>query len=101
MDFLTMNIDDIIKWCTANNQVEWLKATANSTTSYKAYPRIKVKTTEGKIISKVDKTQQPEIKQHPITFIELKTKFVEKFMPELAPKAKDKKPSFHDKIKNL
>lgn len=28
MDYKTMTIDDIIAWCKANNQVDWLKAKA-------------------------------------------------------------------------
>lgn len=96
MNFKTMRLDDIIDWCKANNQVEWLKATANKTSTMKVYPRVRV---DGKIIT--DRTAEPTIKEVPITFIELKMAFVEEFMPEIAPKAEPKKPTMYDRIKAL
>jgi hypothetical protein len=72
-----MNIQDIIDWCKANDQVDWLKETA-------ATP----------VTSKSGNT-------HQITFIELKIAFVEKFMPEIAPEKKVKKPSMYEIIANL
>ena len=105
LTFKEMKIEDIISWCKANNQVEWLKATAAKQTEYKAYPKVTttVTTEDGKTkkVTKIDKSQPYTIKTHPITFVELKAEFIEKFMPELAPKAKAKKPSFHADIANL
>lgn len=40
-------------------------------------------------------------KNNKITFIALKRAFVDKFMPEIAPKAKPKKPTMVDIIANL
>lgn len=96
MNFKTMRLDDIIDWCKANNQVEWLKTTANKTSTMKVYPRVRV---DGKIIT--DRTAEPTLKEVPITFIELKMAFVEKFMPEIAPKAEPKAPTMYERIKAL
>lgn len=77
MDYKSMKIDDIIDWCKANKQVDWLKNEAAKT-----FP-----TAEGKTRN--------------ITFIELKLAFVHKFMPEIAPKAKEKKPTMYELIAQL
>ena len=74
---------DIINWCKANDQVAWLKETAE-----KEYP---VK----------DKETGEEVGKRKITFIELKLAFVREFMPAFAPKAKEKKPSMYDLIASL
>ena len=76
MNYQTMKIEDIIEWCKANNQVEWLKETAS-------------------------KTYSTEKGERRISFIELKIEFVKKFMPEIAPKAQNKKPSMYELIKAL
>lgn len=76
MNYQTMKIEDIIEWCKANNQVEWLKETASKT-----YPC--------------------EKGARKISFIELKIQFVKKFMPEIAPKAQSKKPSMYELIDAL
>jgi hypothetical protein len=41
-----------------------------------------------------DKTQQPTIEERPISFVQLKKDFAEKFMPEIAPKKNKKKTMF-------
>lgn len=97
MNYKTMKIDDIIKWCQDNNQVEWLKATAAQEVTVKQYP--KVKNEAGKMVA--DKTAKPKYVKAPITFIQIKKAFCEKFMPELLPKAKAKKPSMYEIIKGL
>lgn len=76
MDYKKMTLDDIIAWCKANNQVEWLKATAAKT-----FP-----TEEG---------------TRKITFIEIKRAFAAMFMPEIMPKAEPKQPSMWDRINAL
>ena len=98
MTYLTMKIEDIIKWCQENNQVEWLKKEAAKKVEVKVYP--KVKNEKGKMVQ--DKTQAPiGTKEVNIPYVELKNNFVNKFMPELAPKANAKKPSMYDMIANL
>ena len=76
MDYKTLKIDDIITWCKANNQVEWLKAEAA-------------------------KTFPTEDGTRAITFIEIKVAFARKFMPEIMPEKKEKKPSMFDLINAL
>lgn len=92
MDFKTMTIEDIINWCTANNQTAWLKAKAAEKVACKVYPKVN---------GKADKTQAPVTEMRKITFIQIKTDFVNKFMPELAPKAANKKKSMYDLIAEL
>lgn len=96
LDYKNMTIDDIINWCVENNQTEWLKRKANEKKACKVYPRIKV---NGKSVA--NKTAEPKIEKRPISFIQLKIDFVDKFMPEIAPEKKIKAPTFYDKIKNL
>lgn len=96
MNFKTMNIDDIIAWCKANNQVDWLKAEAAKKVSCKVYPRVEK---DGKMV--VDKKAAPTIVKRPITFIQIKMDFVNTFMPEIAPKKKAAEPTFYERIANL
>jgi hypothetical protein len=96
LDYKNMTIDDIIDWCVANGETEWLKRKANEKKACKVYPRKKV---DGKSVA--DKTAEPKVEKRPISFIQLKIDFVDKFMPEIAPEKKSKEPTFYDKIKNL
>lgn len=96
MDFKNMNFEDIANWCKANNQVAWLKEKAATKVPCKVYPKVEK---DGKKVA--DKTQEPKIEMRPITFIQLKSDFVAKFMPELAPKAKTKKKTMFDLIAEL
>lgn len=96
MNYQDMSIDDIIKWCQDNNQVAWLKAKAQEKVPYKVYP--KVKGEDGKM--KADKTKPYKTEMRPISFIQIKIAFVEKFMPEIAPK-KQEKESMYDRIMAL
>lgn len=113
MKYEDIKIEDIINWCVANGETEWLKETAQKMTTVKVYPRKKevaldkdgnpIVNKKGKIkhVSVADKTKEPKIEERPISFIQLKVEFVEKFMPELAPKAKEKKPTMYDLIAAL
>lgn len=101
MDYKKMQIEDIINWCKENNQVDWLKATASQKTEYKAYPRVSAINKNGKKVMIADKSQEPTIKLQPISFIQIKKAFAEKFMPEILPEAKEKKPSMYDLIAAL
>lgn len=77
MDYKHLKIEDIIAWCKANNQVEWLKAEVNKT------------------ITKDGKTRD-------ITFIEIKKDFATMFMPDILPKKTvEKKPTMKDLINAL
>lgn len=101
MNYKTMKIEDIIAWCKANNQVEWLKAKVAEETTYKVYPRVKIIDSNGKAKMVSDKNAKPKTEKRPISFIQIKREFVMMFMPEIAPKAKEKKPSMYDVIANL
>lgn len=96
MNYKTMDINDIISWCKANNEVAWLKAEAAKKVDVKVYP--KVKGEDGKL--RADKSQPYTIEQQPISFMQLKLNFVKKFMPEIAPKGTKKK-SMYDLIAEL
>lgn len=95
MTYKSMTIEDIIAWCKQHDQVEWLKAECKKKTPYKVYPRVKV---EGKSV--VDKTAEPKIEMRPISFIQIKSDFVEQFMPELKPK-KVKKTTLYERVEAL
>lgn len=97
MNYKDMTIEDIIQWCKDNKQVEWLKKTAAKQVEYKVYPRFKGE--DGKMHT--DKKAEPKIEMRNISFIQLKLEFVKEFMPEIAPKAQDKKPTMYDLIKAL
>lgn len=96
MNYKTMTINDIIAWCKANNQIEWLKAEGAKMVDYKVYPKVMK---DGKKV--VDKSATPTIEKRPISFIQIKNDFVNMFMPEIAPKNKESKPSMYDLIKAL
>ena len=91
MDYMKMNIEDVIQWCQANGQVAWFKAKAQEKREFKVYPKVDGKT---------DKSQPYTIELRPISFIQLKKDFVNEFMPEIAPKA-TKKETMFDKIMAL
>lgn len=110
MLFQDITLDDIVEYCKANNQTEWLKALAAQTTEYKIYPKKRVPqldengnpilTKKGtpKMVSVADYDKEPKVEVKPISFIEIKTAFAEKFLEK---KAKPKKPNMYDKIKAL
>lgn len=95
MDYQKITIDDIIAYCKEHGQVKWLKEVASRKVEYKVYPKIEK---NGKMVS--DKKAEPTIEMRPISFIQIKIEFVNKFMPEIAPKAQ-KKESMYDKIMAL
>ena len=102
MDYKKMNIDDIINWCVANNQVEWLKAEAAKKEKTLRYTgRIEVIREDGKKVYRADKNSPQVEKEAPISFITLKKNFATKFMPEILPEATEKEPSMFDKIAAL
>ena len=97
LDYNTMKIEDIIEWCKEHGEVAWLKKTAAKKVDYKVYPRVKGE--DGKV--RADKTATPKIEKRPISFIQIKIEFVDKFMPEIKPEKKEPKQSMYDIIKAL
>lgn len=89
MDYKTMKVEDIIAWCKEHGEVAWLKDIV------------------AKPVATKDKDKKPLFNEdgnpitHQITFIELKLAFAEKFMPEILPEKKPKKPTMFDLIKSL
>ena len=101
MDYKTMKIEDIIEWCKANNQVAWLKEIASQKVEYKIYPRVKTVDENGKKKYVTNYDAEPKVELRPISFIQIKLAFVEKFMPEIKPEKKEKKTSMFDLINAL
>ena len=91
-----LTLDDIIAYCQENGETTWLKTIAKKKVDCKIYPRIKV---DGKSVA--DKSAEPKIVKRPISFIQIRNAFAEKFMPEIIPEAKPKKTSMYDRIANL
>lgn len=93
--------EDIIEWCKANNQVEWLKATAKTTIKHPIYPKVPHKSKTGKATMISDKKAEPiGYKEERISFVELKSAFIDKFFPAQK-NEKAKKPTFYDIIDAL
>ena len=101
--FLDWDLADIIEYCKKNNEVEWLKATAKKQVPTKIYPRIKVEKTKADgttyKTTEADKSQKPKVEMRPISFVQLKTEFLEKF--NLMPAKKAKQPTMYDIIDAL
>lgn len=97
LEYKTLTIEEIIDWCKEHGEVAWLKETAAKKTMQKKYP--KVKGEDGKYHA--DKKATPVIEEKPITFIQIKIAFCEKFMPEIMPEKKEKKVSMYDLIASL
>ena len=92
-------IEDIIAWCQANNQVEWLKTTAAKNIKRNIYPKVPHVSKTGKHTMVQDKKAEPiGTETTPITFVELKREFVATFFEK---KEKAKKTSMYDIIKGL
>ena len=100
MDYKDINLDYIINYCKEHGEVEWLKKVAAKKVDYKVYPK-KTIFVDGKKKTVADKEQPYKIEKRPISFIQIKMEFVDKFMPEIKPIAKGKKPTMYDIIKNL
>lgn len=98
-DYRDWNIDDIIAWCQANNQVAWLKTTAAKKVKRNIYPKVDNISKSGKHTKKQDKTQKPiGTETTPITFVELKREFIATFFEK---EVKVKEPTMYDKIASL
>jgi hypothetical protein len=101
IEFKDIKVDDIVGWCVANGEVDWLKAKAKEERECVVYPRKTITIEDGKIKSVADKSKEPHKEMRPISFIQIRNDFVDKFMPELAPKKKDKEPTMYEIIANL
>lgn len=94
LDYKKMTLDEIENWCEANGQLEWLADTLEKEVEVKVYP----KGEDGK----ADKSKEAKTETRPISYIQVKKEFVDKFMPEIAPKRKEnQKPTMKDRAKKL
>ena len=114
MNYKDMKIDDIIEYCQKHNEVEWLKEVVKKEVPVKRYPKTQrqaydketnqplyKKNGAPKMVSCVDKSKPPVIEYEPITFIQIKNEFCEKFFPELIPHKKEKKTTMYRRIAEL
>ena len=113
MDYKTMNIKDIAAWCQANGQLEWLKQVIECEVDYEVYPRKRVAkldkdgnpvlTKKGKpaMTWVADTDAEPTIEKRPISFVQIKKAFCEKFAAELNLPKKGKEPNMFDFVRNL
>lgn len=102
MNYQTMKIEDIIAWCVENKQVEWLKEEMAKKVIVSRYSkRVKTTNDKGKTVWKADRNSKKVDSEEKITFIQIKKDFCEKFMPEIIPAAKEKKPSMYELVAAL
>lgn len=109
--FKDWDINDIIQYCKENKQVDWLKETAAKKVPCSIYPRKKIQkvdatgapvfNSKGKpvMVSVADKDAKPTVELRPITFVQIKTEFAEKF--GFKAEAKAKKATMYDIIAAL
>ena len=99
--------DEIYAYCKERGELKWLKKTGEKMVNVEVYPRKKVvkldKTTgeparneRGEILytTIADKSQKPKIEQRRISFVQIKTEFLEKF--NLMPPKKQKARTMYD-----
>lgn len=100
-DFITF--DYIVNYCDEHNELEWLAAETSRQAEQKEYPKKKVTEVNeaGEVVEKTiaDKSQEPIMVMKPITFVQVKADFIDKFMPELKAAKKPKKPTMFDIVK--
>ena len=95
-------LPDIIAWCQANNQVEWLQTVAAKKVKKPIYPKIPSLSKTGKHTMVYDKKAEPiGYKETKISFVEIKKAFITQFFPEQLKQEKEKEPNMWDKIAAL
>jgi hypothetical protein len=103
-----MSIEDIIDYCKENNHLSWLESKMSEKVVRKHYPYVKERDPQtGKLRCKLDEngkrildySKPPKQHEQPIGFIEIKTAFIDEFMPELKAPKKEKPVSMLDKLK--
>ncbi len=104
-----MDMDKIIAWCKKNGQLAWLEKKMSETVTREYFPYLKAPDPEtgkmrcvldeyGKRI--IDRSKPPRRKSAPIGFMEIKTAFINEFMPELKTgKAKSNNSTMAAKLK--
>ncbi len=82
-----IDLDYIQAFCIEHKHTAWYNEQLEKVYPQTIYPRVE-KEVDGKIKKVLDKSQAPTIEMKPITYVQLKANFLEKFYPELI---KDKK----------
>lgn len=93
----SIKIEDIIEYCKENNQIEWLKKTAHEKETRKKTKKVTTTNENGEAVEK----EVVEEVETEISFITLRSRFVEAFMPEIKKGSKSKKATFRDLIDSL
>lgn len=97
-ELLDMNIDEIIAIATDIGKLDELVRITTEKVEHKHYPRITVFDEEKqKNVSVADKTKPPVVSLEEPTFFEIKAKFIHDICG-IPRRAKEKKPTFYDKI---
>ncbi|MBR4419662.1 MAG: hypothetical protein IKT32_02165 [Clostridia bacterium] len=92
-EYRKLGKDDLMDLCVAlgEDAVKFYMETEKKTKKVKHYPRIKVWDPEkNDYVSKADKSRPANVKVQPLSFMEIKYKVVEKYIPTALP-AKTKK----------
>ena len=108
--FMDWEFQEIYDYCAAHGELAWLKAVGSKMIEVEVYPRVKVAKLDDEghpiikngrpvMISVADKSQPPKVERRRITFVQIKTEFLEHF--GLAPKKKEKKPTMYDLIDSI
>ncbi len=98
--YSNVQIEHIMGYCrlTSADAVKWLKAEAKKKVEFKVYPQIEVVDEDGKKKKKADKSQPYTVELRKIPFTQLKLNFYNRYLPDLAPKKKEKQPTMYDLI---
>lgn len=96
LEYRSIKLEDIVNYCKENKETKWLKEELSRTVDVKVYPKIEK---DGKMVT--DKKAEPTIEKRPISFIQVKNDFVDKFMPEIKPEKKAGKMTMADILASL
>lgn len=101
LDFKTLDVPTIARWCLENGQVEWLKE-ANAPKPTPTYPMEEYTKKDGTIGKRANKKAEPlKVEMKTPSTVELKSLFMQKFFPDLAPTAGTKAPTKDELIAAL
>ena len=113
LNYKKMTIYDIAMWCKEHNELEWLKEITAKKVPYEIYPRKKVlkydengcqvfnKKGKPAYTWEANKNAKPTIEMRPISYVQIKSAFCEKFEEELGFEKKEKRPTMYEVIAGL
>jgi len=91
-------LEDIVAWCAANNQLDWLEAENARIVEHKIYPKMPAVSPTGKKTWRQDTSKEPEIVKEPQTFNEIRYNFYTTFIEPKPKKEKEPKLTLQEKI---